>query len=130
MNETGPAKTILIVDDEEHIRRLLQRILKPEGYRLLAAADGAEALTIAAAQPLDLVLLDRSMPRMDGLTVVRRLRETPQGRLLPVIMVTGLADGEDEVEALDTGADGYISKPFDSEDLRTRVAAMLKGGDR
>ena len=122
MSETG---TILVVDDLPQNVRLLEAILIPRGYQVVAANSGAEALERLAGEPAELVLLDILMPGMDGYEVCRRLRADPATAFLPVVMIT--ASGEQEkVAAIEAGADDFIAKPFDQAELLARVHSLLR----
>jgi two-component system, cell cycle response regulator len=120
------ASTILIVDDEPFGREVLATLLQPQGYRLMFASDGPEALRLAVAEPPDLVLLDVMMPEMNGFEVCRRLRAEPLLREVPVIMLTALDDREARLEGFEAGADDFVSKPFDRVELRGRVRAITR----
>ncbi|MFI7011606.1 response regulator transcription factor [Streptomyces sp. NPDC050145] len=115
---------ILIVDDEPAVREALQRSLAFEGYATEVAVDGADALEKAAAYRPDLVVLDIQMPRMDGLTAARRLRAT--GSTTPILMLTARDTVGDRVTGLDAGADDYLVKPFELDELFARVRALLR----
>jgi len=114
---------ILIVDDELSILKYLRANLEAEGYEVLVAMDGAQALQTLEAELPDLVVLDIMMPEMDGLEVCRRLREWSQ---LPVIMLSARADESDKVQCLDLGADDYITKPFGKDEFIARVRAVMR----
>jgi adenylate cyclase len=117
--------TILVVDDLPQNVRLLEAILIPRGYQVVAANSGAEALERVAAERVELVLLDILMPEMDGYEVCRRLRADPATSFLPVVMIT--ASGEQEkVAAIEAGADDFIAKPFDQAELLARVHSLLR----
>ncbi|MFB4320391.1 response regulator transcription factor [Actinomadura sp. 21ATH] len=119
----APAR-ILVVDDEPAVRESLTSSLEFEGYRVGAAADGALALESVERDPPDLVVLDVLMPRMDGLTTCRRLRA--QGATMPVLMLTARDMVGDRVTGLDAGADDYLAKPFELDELLARVRALLR----
>jgi len=123
MDTTG---TILIVDDDQKIRELLDAVLKPDGYYLEFAASGVEALAKIAAIMPDLILLDVMMPELDGFEVCRRLRADPRMVDILIIMVTGLDDRESRMMGLEAGADDFITKPFHSAELRARVRTMTR----
>ena len=117
--------TLLVVDDELPNRDALQRRLERVGYRVLAADSGPSALAIAAAQHVDLVLLDVMMPGMDGVETLRQLRRSRSVSELPVIMVTAKDSTEDVVEALDAGANDYMTKPVDFAVAQARIRTQL-----
>lgn len=116
--------TILIAEDDRRVRDSVGRALRLEGYEVLTANDGAAALDLIAREAPDLVLLDISMPNVDGLTVCRRLREG--GDTTPVVMLTARHEIPDRVAGLDAGADDYLVKPFALEELLARVRARLR----
>ena len=120
-----PAKkpTILAADDDPQLLRLMRRNLEFEGYEALAASDGQQALAQIESQPLDLVLLDVMMPKMDGFTVCQLVREFSA---VPIIIVTARGQDQDKVRGLDLGADDYLTKPFSVEELLARVRAVLR----
>jgi DNA-binding response OmpR family regulator len=115
--------TIMLVDDEESIQKLLTYPLEREGYTVVQARDGEEALRRFAEQPVDLVVLDIMLPRVDGLEVCRRLRT---GSAVPIIMLTARDDEVDKVLGLELGADDYITKPFSIREFRSRIRAVLR----
>ena len=120
------ASTILIVDDQLGGREVLRGLLTGQGYNLAFASSGEEALAKVQELPPDLILLDVMMPGMSGYDVCRRLRDDPLFSEIPVIMVTALDDQESRVEGLDAGADDFVSKPFNSVELRTRVRTITR----
>jgi two-component system response regulator MprA len=115
---------VLVVDDEPALRDALESSLAFEGYEVTTASDGLEALDSIAANAPDLVLLDIMMPRLDGLTTVRRLRA--RGDSVPVLMLTARDAVGDRVTGLDVGADDYLAKPFELDELLARVRALLR----
>jgi DNA-binding response OmpR family regulator len=117
------APTILLVDDEDSVRKVLAFPLERDGYEVVQAADGEEALARFAAGPVDLVVLDIMLPRLDGLEVCKRLRATSA---VPIIMLTARDDELDKVIGLELGADDYITKPFSIREFRSRVRALLR----
>ncbi|HEV8151223.1 MAG TPA: hybrid sensor histidine kinase/response regulator [Gemmatimonadales bacterium] len=117
---------ILVVDDHEINRVLLQEILQQQGYRIDVARDGLETLRAVAETQPDLVLLDVNMPGMDGFEVCRRLRAAVETRGLPIILVTALADREQRLEGIAAGANDYLTKPIDRADLLLRVRNALR----
>src|SRR5262249_42887760 len=118
--EAMTQQTILVVDDEAPMRKLLSSNLKASGYAVRAAADGTEALKLIQQQPFDLLLLDLSLPGPNGLQVLEAVRRDAE---LPVLIVSGRGRERDTVEALDLGADDYLSKPFGVAELLARVKA-------
>jgi phosphate regulon transcriptional regulator PhoB len=117
---------VLVVEDEAALATMLRYNLEKQGYRVEEAADGQEALTrIAETQP-DLVLLDWMLPQMSGLEVCHQIRRRSATRDLPVIMVTARTEDQDAVRGLNTGADDYITKPFNMEALLARMRALLR----
>jgi len=115
--------TILLVDDEDSVRKVLAFPLERDGYSVVQAADGEDALRQFAAQPVDLVVLDIMLPKLDGLEVCKRLRATST---VPIIMLTARDDELDKVIGLELGADDYITKPFSIREFRSRVRALLR----
>ena len=115
--------TILLVDDEDSVRKVLAFPLERDGYSVVQAADGEDALRQFAAQPVDLVVLDIMLPKLDGLEVCKRLRATST---VPIIMLTARDDELDKVLGLELGADDYITKPFSIREFRSRVRALLR----
>jgi DNA-binding response OmpR family regulator len=118
------APRILLVDDEQPIQTLLSFPLQRDGYEVVQATDGAEALARFDEQIFDLVVLDVMLPRMDGLEVCRRLRA--KGETVPIIMLTAKSEEIDKVLGLELGADDYITKPFSMREFRSRVKAALR----
>jgi two-component system cell cycle response regulator len=118
--------TILIVDDEPTGRQLLEDLLMPQGYDLVFACNGAEALAKAAEAPPDLILLDVMMPDMDGFEVCRRLRANPALAEVAVIMLTALDDRDSRLCGLEAGADDFLTRPIDRAELRTRVRTITR----
>ena len=114
---------ILVIDDEAQILRALRTILTAKGFRVSVASQGEEGLTIAAAQPPDLVILDLSLPDMDGVEVCARLREWTK---IPIIILSVRESEHDKVIALDKGADDYLTKPFGIEELLARIRVALR----
>ena len=116
-------RRILVVDDDPMVATTIQRVLRPEGYDVDVALDGAAALDQARARRPDLVVLDLMMPGIDGLEVCRQLRT---GGNLPILMLTARSGTADRVRGLDTGADDYLVKPFAYAELLARVRALLR----
>ena len=118
------AYRILVVDDQEPIRELLGTFLQKEGYEVILAPDGLEAIRLVASERPHLVILDVRMPELDGVETCWRLRSGEKTRSTPIIIAT--AFGEVVVEALDAGADDFVTKPFQLADVLARVRALLK----
>jgi two-component system, OmpR family, response regulator MprA len=117
---------ILVVDDDPPIRRMLDRTLSAEGYRIESAGDGGEALAAVERSTPDLIVLDVAMPGLDGLAVCRRIRA--KGLATPVLLLTARDEVRERVAGLDAGADDYLPKPFATEELLARVRALLRRG--
>lgn len=114
---------ILVVDDESRMRKLVKDFLQREGYSVLEAGDGMEAMDIFYEQKIDLVILDVMMPRMDGWQTCREIR---RDSAVPIIMLTARSEERDELQGFELGVDEYISKPFSPKILVARVGALLK----
>ncbi|TMJ94298.1 MAG: response regulator transcription factor [Actinobacteria bacterium] len=117
------SSTILLVDDEDSVQKLLTYPLQREGFRVLQARDGDEALAKFRSEDVDLVVLDLMLPKVDGLEVCKRLRAES---MVPIIMLTARDDELDKVLGLELGADDYITKPFSIREFRSRVRALLR----
>ena len=117
------ASTILLVDDEDSVQKLLSYPLERDGFRVVHARDGEEALARFAEEDVDLVVLDLMLPKLDGLEVCKRLRSEST---VPIIMLTARDDELDKVLGLELGADDYITKPFSIREFRSRVRALLR----
>ncbi|HKW22831.1 MAG TPA: response regulator, partial [Ktedonobacterales bacterium] len=120
-----PAKKphILTADDDPQILRLVSRNLELDGYEIVTATDGAQALERFETQRFDLGILDVMMPQLDGFTVLMRVREFSS---VPIIMVTARGQDQDKIHGLDLGADDYLAKPFSVEELLARVRSVLR----
>jgi two-component system response regulator MprA len=119
-----PAATVLVAEDDLEIRTALERILTYEGYTTVTAADGAAALGAVADHEPDALVLDVMMPHVDGLAVCRKLRS--DGNRVPILMLTARQETSDKVAGLDAGADDYLGKPFEMEELLARLRALLR----
>lgn len=118
--------TILVVDDDAQVSRMLSRLLTREGYRVIVAHDGLAALQIVNQNPPDLILLDVTMPGMDGFEVCRIIKDDPQTALIPVTILTALDAREHRTAGIDAGADDVLTKPFDYGTLRARIRTQLR----
>jgi two-component system alkaline phosphatase synthesis response regulator PhoP len=121
------SRTILVVDDEPALLRLMAFLLQRKGYGMLTATNGEEALHVIREQRPDLVLLDIMMPRLDGYEVAEAIRADPATAEIPIVMLSAKAQDEDIERGLAAGVDSYITKPFDPEKLAETVAAFLSG---
>jgi two-component system KDP operon response regulator KdpE len=122
-----PEPLVLVVDDEPQLRRFLRASLPAQGYRLVEAGTGEEALREAAARPPDLVLLDLGLPDLDGVEVTRRLREWSAA---PILVLSARDQEQDKIRALDAGADDYLTKPFGTGELLARMRVALRHATR
>ena len=119
---------ILVVDDDPHVREVLRRMLTRDGYSVSTASDGVAALDAIASQPPDLVILDITMPRMDGFSVCRTIKANPATALIPVTMLTGRHSEEERRAGIEAGTDDFLAKPFDSApSLPTRLVRWAGG---
>jgi putative two-component system response regulator len=117
---------ILVVDDEDRNRNLLERLLSSQGYDVLTVKSGEAALTALRHVAVDLVLLDVQLPGINGFDVCARLKSSPHTRLVPVVLCTGMGEREHKINGLRVGADDFIAKPFDPEELQARVASLIR----
>ena len=120
------ASRILVIDDEVRNIKLLESLLKPEGYEVLSATNGGEALEVAATAAPDLILLDIMMPGMDGYEVAGRLKLDPRSKAIPIIVVTSLDDRASRIAALNMGVEEFLAKPVDRAELWVRVRNLLR----
>jgi DNA-binding response OmpR family regulator len=123
MNGVGRDPRVLVVEDDDEIAQVLQRSLRLDGYDVRIAGDGEAALDQAAAYHPDLVILDLGLPKLDGIEVARRLRSADD---VPILMLTARDAVESRVEGLDSGADDYLVKPFERQELLARLRALLR----
>jgi putative two-component system response regulator len=118
--------TILVVDDLEAVLRLMEDILSAEGYRVVPARDGDEALARVAAEQPDLVIADVRMPRRDGFALCQTLKAAPATRLIPVVLMTGASEASDRLRAIEAGAQDFVRKPIDQAELKARVRSLMQ----
>ena len=124
-SEVGAAGVVLVAENEENNRLLMEQILSMAGFQYLSASNGAEVLSLLERYPVDVVLLDLSMPVLDGFRTTQMIRRTPELASLPVVAVTGHASREDREEALEAGCTDYLAKPFRTHELVAVVERML-----
>ena len=115
---------LLLVEDDTALRQGLKRQLEAEGYRVDEAGDGAEGLFLAQEYPFDLAIVDLGLPKVNGLTIVQRLRS--EGSTMPMLILTARSSWQDKVTGLEAGADDYLTKPFEYPELAARVKALLR----
>ncbi len=118
------AEKILVVDDDQHISDLLESFLKNEGYEVVLATDGNEALDLVETENPQVIILDIKLPGLNGIEVCKRLKEKEKTRSIPVIVITGY--GDNKLEALDAGADDFVDKPFDMAEISVRVKSAFR----
>ena len=116
---------ILIAEDSSTVRRLVAGRLAADGYQVIEAADGEEALKLARSERPDLIVLDKVMPKYDGFEVVRALREDPQTQVIPIVMLTERTSEDDVLSGLSLGVEEYMPKPFSPRELSARVQRVL-----
>ena len=121
-----PLGTILIGGDEGETHESLGRLLRSQGYRVLAARDGAETMDLLQTQPIDLALLDVLMPRAGGFSVCREMKSSAETRLTPVVLITGMGRADDRIHGIEVGADDFLSKPLRKEELLARVKSLIR----
>lgn len=119
-------QTVLIADDDAAIRELTAEWLNRDGYQVVAAEDGEQALRAIVPEAVDLAVLDVMMPRRSGFSVCRAIKQKAKTRLLPVVLVTGLESHEDRIQGIECGADDILNKPVNREELLARVRSLLK----
>ncbi len=117
---------ILVVDDDEAINELVKINLEFFGYEVITAKDGIQGFTLAKQELPDLIVLDVMMPEVDGFTVAKRVRENPSTKDIPILMLTAMNQLQDKIKGFDLGVDDYLVKPFEMEELKVRVRALLK----
>lgn len=119
-------KTVLVVDDEKAIVQMLSINLKNFGYKVIPSYSGYEALSLLSYEDVDVILLDIMMPDLNGITVCNKIKSNPLTRAIPVIVVSAKSQVEDKIEGLNNGADDYITKPFDLNELKSRIEAAIR----
>ena len=117
---------ILVIDDDEAINQLIKINLELSGYKVFSATDGVKGFALCKQELPDLVILDVMMPEVDGYTVAKYIRENPSTKDIPILMLTALGMLDDKVKGFDIGVDDYLVKPFELEELKVRVRAILK----
>ena len=117
---------VVVIDDVEENLELISGVLDRDGYSVVGAHDGAEGLDLVLQERPDLVLTDVVMPRMNGFELCRRLKDDRETRLIPVVLVTGLAERADRIEGINAGADDFLTKPFDAHELKARVRSLVR----
>src|SRR4030042_2609752 len=117
---------ILCVDDEPNVLKFLEAVLVPNGYEVVKAEDGEEALEKLKGERIDLVLSDVTMPKLDGFEVCRRIKADDRYRNIPVVIITGLAAKQDQIKGIEAGAEDFISKPIDPAEVLARIKMLLK----
>jgi two-component system cell cycle response regulator DivK len=126
-SKSGLPGKILVVDDNQDSRELVVKILKARGYQTIEAVDGEEALEKAVAERPDLILMDRSLPKIDGYEVTRRLKGREEFKDIPIVALTAHAMRGDREKALEAGCEGYISKPINVRELPELITSYLRG---
>jgi putative two-component system response regulator len=126
MSFSDSPPTILLADDNADIRDMLEYMLRAQGYRVVCAEDGTQALDLIEELRIDLVLMDVVMPGRSGFSVCREIKSRAETRLIPVVLITGLVNSEDRVEGIESGADDFIHKPLHREELLARVRSLLR----
>jgi putative two-component system response regulator len=122
----GPRRRVLVAEDDDANAALLMALLERDGYEAIHAGDGEEALNATFDKLPDVILLDVMMPKINGFEVCRRIKGNPVTRLIPVVLVTGLGERDSRLEGIESGADDFLSKPFDGLELRARIRSLLR----
>ena len=124
--KTTPLGTILIADDNQSARDMLEMMLRTHGYRVLAVADGPQALAVLQQERVDMALIDVIMPGQTGFAVCRTAKDRPETRLTPIVLITGLGRVEDRIRGIEAGADDFLNKPIRKEELLARVKSLVR----
>ena len=122
---SSQTKTILLIEDEKNVRQMVHRMLKKSGYEVKEGVDGLDGLRILEGVTPDLIIVDVMMPNLDGLTFTKALKNRPETRAIPVIFLTARGDPKSMIEGINVGAKSYVTKPFQMDDLLTKVAKVL-----
>lgn len=117
---------ILVIDDDDNINELVKINLELAGYKVIQAPDGIKGFALARQELPNVIVLDVMMPEVDGYTVAQRIRQNPETKTIPILMLTALSQLNDKVKGFDTGVDDYLVKPFEMEELKVRIRALLK----
>ena len=128
--DNQPQRTALVIDDEENIVEFIKLGLRYEGFQVEAASDGEQGITAAQRVNPEIIILDLMMPGIDGIEVCKRLRDNPITRDIPILMLTARDEVRDRIIGLDAGADDYLTKPFDFDELMARIRAILRRQSR
>ena len=121
-------KRILVVEDQEDNRRIMRDLLASAGYELIEAADGEAGVRLAEAERPDLILMDIQLPVLDGYEATRRIKQNPELRAIPIVVVTSYALSGDDVKAMQAGSDAYVAKPFSPRELLATIRKFLAEG--
>ena len=122
---SSEAKTILLIEDEKNVRQMVQRMLKKSGYEVREGVDGLDGLRILEGLTPDIIIVDVMMPNLDGLTFTKALKNRPETRSIPVLFLTARGDPKSMIEGINVGAKSYVTKPFQMDDLLTKVSKVL-----
>jgi CheY-like chemotaxis protein len=125
MKEMGDAPTVLLVEDTEDNRFMMRRLLEMAGYRVIEAMNGEEAVTLAKAESPQLILMDLSLPVIDGLAATRLIRKLPKFKSIPIIAVSAHDTSDFQAEAIDAGCNSYVTKPIDFNELEELIGQLL-----
>src|SRR5690348_122285 len=121
-----PLGTVLVADDDEEIRKPMEYVLRLQGYRVLTADDGVQALSVLEEQAIDVALLDAGMPRESGFSVCRAVKSRSATRLVPVVLMAGAGGSDIRIRGVEAGADDFLNKPVRKEELLARVKSLVR----